>query len=69
MSTRTLLLLILLLVIVTLYRPRGAWRELQRVWGHREYVLKVAVTVLATYFLYGLFSMYQAGMLTWDWWR
>lgn len=69
MSTRTLLLLILLIVIVVVYRPRGAWREFMRLWAHRDYILKVVVTVLATYFLYGLFSMYQEGMLSLDWWR
>ena len=64
---RTLLLLILLIVIVTLYRPRGVWRELMRVWGQREYVLRVTVVVVGIYLLYGLYNMYERGMLSLDW--
>lgn len=64
---RTLLLLILLIVIVTLYRPRGVWRELMRVWGQREYVLRVTVVVVGIYLLYGLYNMYERGMLSLEW--
>lgn len=66
---RTLLLIILLIVIVTVYRPRGAWRELMRLWGQREYVLKVIVVVMGIYLLYGLYNMYERGMLRLDWYQ
>ncbi len=66
---RTLLLIILVVVIATVYRPRGVWRELMRLWGQREYVLKVIVVVMAIYFLYGLYSMYERGMLNWSWYQ
>jgi hypothetical protein len=69
MSTRTFLVLILVIIIVTLYRPRGVWRELMRVWGRRDYLLKVVVVVLGIYFLYGLYNMYEQGMLSWEWYQ
>ena len=66
---RTLLLIILIVVIVTVYRPRGVWREAMSIWGLRDYVLRVIVTVMGIYFLYGLYTMYERGMLTWDWYQ
>jgi hypothetical protein len=64
---RTLLLLILLIVIITVYRPRGVWREVMRLWGQRDYVLRVTVVVVGIYLLYGLYNMYERGMLSLDW--
>lgn len=61
--------MILVVVIVTVYRPRGVWREVMRLWGRRDYVLRVIVTVMGIYFLYGLYTMYERGMLTWDWYQ
>lgn len=66
---RTFLLLILLIVIVTVYRPRGVWRELMRVWDQREYVLQVTVVVVGIYLLWGLYNMYERGMLSWEWYQ
>jgi hypothetical protein len=66
---RTLLLIVLVIVIVTVYRPRGVWRELMRMWGQRDYVLKVIVVVMGIYFLYGLYTMYESGMLSWEWYQ
>jgi len=63
-SLRFLLLLILFGVLV-LYRGRAVWRQLGRAWARRDYVLKVLVTVLGIYLLYGLYGMYQRGMLDW----
>lgn len=66
MNTLRLLLLILLGVIVIIYFPRGVWRELKRAWARRDWLLRVAVVGVGIYLLYGLFRMYQQGML--DWW-
>ena len=66
---RTFLLLILLIVIVTVYRPRGVWRELMRVWDQREYLLQVSVVVVGIYLLWGLYNMYERGMLNWEWYQ
>ncbi len=66
MNTLRLLLLILLGVIVIIYFPRGVWREFKRAWARRDWLLRVAVVGVGIYLLYGLFRMYQQGML--DWW-
>ena len=66
---RTLLLLIILIIIVTMYRPRGVWREVKRIWGRRDYVLRVVVVVVGIYLLYGLYNMYERGMLSWEWYQ
>ena len=69
MSTRTFLLLIIILIMLVLYRPRGVWRELMRLWSQRDYVLKVVVAVVGIYLLYGLYSMYERGMLNLEWYQ
>jgi hypothetical protein len=66
---RTWLLLILLIIVVTLYRPRGVWREVKRLWGQRDYLLKVLFVVVSIYFVYGLYNMYERGMLSWEWYQ
>ncbi len=66
---RTLLIIILVIVVVTVYRPVGVWRHIKRVWSQRDYALKVAVVVLGIYLLYGLYNMYERGMLTWAWYQ
>jgi hypothetical protein len=66
---RTLLLIILLIVIVTVYRPRGVWTEAKRVWGRRDYVLRVVVVIVGIYALYGLYNMYERGMLSLEWYQ
>lgn len=66
---RTLLLIILVIVIATVYRPVGVWREVKRVWARRHYVLRVLVVVLGIYLLYGLYNMYERGMLSLDWYQ
>lgn len=66
---RTLLLIILVFVIITVYRPVGVWREAKRVWARRHYVLRVLVVVLGIYLLYGLYNMYERGMLSLDWYQ
>lgn len=69
MSTRTFLVLILILVILFVYRPRFVWREFMRMWGQREYILRVIVVVVGIYLLYGLYNMYERGMLSWEWYQ
>jgi hypothetical protein len=66
---RTLLVIILIIVIITVYRPQRVWREVLRAWGQRDYVLRVVVVVVAIYLLYGLYNMYERGMLSWEWYQ
>lgn len=66
---RTLLLIILVIVVMTVYRPQRVWREVMRIWGRRDYVLRVTVVVVGIYLLYGLYNMYERGMLSWEWYQ
>ncbi|MCC9078618.1 hypothetical protein FKZ61_021195 [Litorilinea aerophila] len=65
MNMRRWLLLLLILLLVLVYKPRGLWQEFRRIYSQRDTVLKVLVFVIAIYFLYGLYSMYERGMLPW----
>jgi hypothetical protein len=58
-----------IVIIVTVYRPRRVWHELMRIWGRRDYVLKVTVVVVGIYLLYGLYNMYERGMLSLEWYQ
>jgi hypothetical protein len=70
MTLRSMLLLIILLLLAFAYRPRVVWRELMQVWGRRKRVLRTLVVVITIYFIYGLYTIYQRGMLdglSWPW--
>lgn len=60
-----ILLLFLVLVILVLYRPLGVWEQIQRLRARSNYVLGVLVSAVIFYLLYGLYTMYQRGMLNW----
>jgi len=64
-----ILVIVLVIVMMTAYRPRLLWREVMRVWNRRDYVIKVIVVVVGIYFLYGLYNMYERGMLSWSWYQ
>jgi hypothetical protein len=56
-----LLLLLIVLAIVVLYRPKGVYNELKRLWARQDYVLGVLVFAVGIYLLYGLYTMYTRG--------
>lgn len=58
-------LLLVILALIVLYRPLGVWAQLKRLWARGDYVLGVLVTAVLFYLLYGLYTMYQRGMLDW----
>lgn len=68
MTAFRFLLVLALIIILVFYKGRGVWRELKRVWGQRDYVLKVLVVAIGIYLIYGVYSMYQRGMLELDYW-
>ena len=55
--------------MLTASRPRMMWRQAMRVWDQRDYALKVIVVVVGIYFLYGLYNMYERGMLSLAWYQ
>lgn len=64
-----ILVIILVIVMLTATRPRMVWRQAMRVWNQRDYTLKVIVVVVGIYFLYGLYNMYERGMLNLAWYQ
>lgn len=65
MNSLRFLLLLTIVVILLFTRGRPLLRQIRRAWARRDYVLKVTVMVLGIYLLYGLYGMYQRGMLDW----
>jgi len=63
------LIIILIIVLLTASRPRMMWRQAMRVWNQRDYTLQVIVVVVGIYFLYGLYNMYERGMLNLAWYQ
>jgi hypothetical protein len=66
---QVILVIILVIVMMTASRPRMVWRQVMRVWNQRDYTLKVIVIVVGIYFLYGLYNMYERGMLSLAWYQ
>jgi hypothetical protein len=66
---QVILVIILVIVMMTASRPRMVWRQVMRVWNQRDYTLKVIVLVVGIYFLYGLYNMYERGMLSLAWYQ
>jgi len=64
-----ILIIILVIVMMTASRPRMMWRQALFVWNQRDYAIKVIVIVVGIYFLYGLYNMYERGMLSLAWYQ
>jgi hypothetical protein len=60
---RKLLVVLLILALVFMLRPKGMWGEAKRSWEQRNRILRVLVVIIAFYLVYGVFKMYQQGML------
>lgn len=65
MKLRYMLVLIVIMLFFIVLKPRGMWAEFKRTWAQRERIVRVLFFVVVVYFLYGLYSMYQRGMLDW----
>ncbi|MCC6168497.1 MAG: hypothetical protein IT329_14840 [Caldilineaceae bacterium] len=60
-----ILLLLLIVIILVLSRPRAVWAQVQHLRERSNYVLGVLVGAVIFYLLYGLYTMYERGMLNW----
>lgn len=63
MKTRTLFLLLVLVVLIWLFKPAQVWGEARRMWRQRELMLKVLVAMIVLYLLYGVYELYEQGWL------
>ena len=59
---RKLVIVIALLLLVFLLRPKGMWGELKQSWEQRNRILRVLVIMVVVYLVYGFFKIYQSDM-------
>jgi len=60
---RKLLVVLLILAVAFMLRPKGMWGEAKRSWEQRNRILRMLVIIIASYLIYGLYKMYQADMI------
>ena len=57
------MIVLLILTLIFLLRPRGVWGEAKRSWEQRNRILRMLVIIIAVYLVYGPYKMYQTGMI------
>ena len=57
-SRRFLFAVIIILLFYSVVKPSATWQEARRMWSQRDRILRVLVTVIVVYFLYGLFQLW-----------
>jgi hypothetical protein len=60
---RKLIVVLFILLLVIMLRPKGVWGEAKRSWEERNRILRVLVVIIAVYLIYGVYKMYQADMI------
>ncbi|MDE0197136.1 MAG: hypothetical protein F4Z82_08900 [Caldilineaceae bacterium SB0668_bin_21] len=61
MTIRRILLVVLLLVLIVLIKPKTVWSEFKRIRGQWNTILTLLVIVVAAYFAFGLWRAYVSG--------
>lgn len=64
-SRRFLLTVIIILLLYSVIKPAATWQEARRMWSQRDRILRVLVTVISVYFLYGLFQLWARQGYPW----
>ena len=65
MTIRRLLLVLLLLVLALLLKPKAVWSEFKRIRGQWNTILTLLVIVVAIYLLFGFWRAYLANGISW----
>ena len=65
MNLRRIFVLLLIIAILLLARPRESWQQARHAWGQRERVLRVVTFALIVYLAYGFFQLYRQGWFEW----
>jgi putative effector of murein hydrolase len=63
MRTRTLFLLLIVLLLFWLFKPANAWGEAKRMWAQRELLVRTLVVIIIIYMAYGVYQLYQRGWI------
>jgi hypothetical protein len=56
-----ILLVLVVLVLLFLRRPKGMIRQARRLWARRDYMLGVIVFGVLVYLVIGVYRMYEKG--------
>ena len=65
MNLRRIFVLLLIIAILLLARPRESWQQARQAWAQRERVLRVVTFALIVYLAYGFFQLYRQGWFEW----
>lgn len=66
MRLRSILILLLLMaVLFALLRPRQVWAEFKRIQREWNTILRLLVTVIIVYLLYGLYQIWSGNLVWW----
>lgn len=57
MTLRRLILVFVVIFLLVLAKPRWVWSEIQRIRSQWDLILKLLVTVVIVYLLYGLYTI------------
>ncbi len=63
MKFRWILLLVLVVAVMFLARPKESWTEVKRSWARREWIVTMLLVAVVVYFLYGVYTMYTENTL------
>jgi hypothetical protein len=61
MSVRRLVIFLIIILLLAIFRPSGFWRELKRIWEHRETITRILTVLVLAYLAYGVYRLYSDG--------
>lgn len=61
MNFRRLTIVLIIILLITIFRPVGVWRELKRMWDQRETITRILTVLIVAYLLYGIYRLYADG--------
>lgn len=65
MNAQRIFVWLLILFLILALRPAGIWKEMKNIWRQREFIIRVLFALVAGYFIYGVYSLYVQGKLSW----
>lgn len=63
MNFRRFVTVLIIILLISIFRPSGFWRELQRIWAQRETITRILTVLVLSYLAYGIYQLYSEGWL------
>lgn len=63
MNFRRFVTFLIIILLISIFRPSGFWRELQRMWAQRETITRILTVLVLAYLAYGLYQLYTEGWI------